>query len=435
MSIGEDSLLGVVSHEKTGRALFALLELSKALSSEIDLDSLLHVIVENASDVVDADRTSIFVYDPAKDRLANRVAQGLDGKVIELPMGSGIAGEVAQSRTLANIPDVYADRRFNPSFDQQTGYRTRSMICVPVVGSDGNLLGVIQSVNKKSGNHFDGRDETLMRAIASHIAVAFERARLTEVHVENQRLEQALRVANEIQMRMLPAPAATGPDGTFALEAFLRPAKDVGGDLYDYFWENRRLHFCIGDVSGKGVGAALVMAMTKTLFRAYAALRESPAEVLASMSGPLCEETDAAMFVTALCGTLDLTTGVVRVSNAGHDRPLLLPADGTEVRPVEVVSGLPLGIFPSFRYRTTELQLRRGDSLFMLTDGVTEANDRDEQLFGHDRTLAAVARNAARTPSEIVRSMVAAVDEFAGGGPQADDLTMMCIRYLGPPNV
>jgi serine phosphatase RsbU (regulator of sigma subunit) len=425
-----DAVDTLISNDRMARALYALLELSKALGSEVDLDALLSAIVENASAVIEADRTSIFVYDPIREILWSRVAQGLETSTIQLPLGTGIAGEVARTRSLVNLADVYDDPRFNPAVDQRTGYRTRSMICVPVMGRSGDLLGVIQSVNKTTAARFDERDESLMRAIASHVGVAFERARLTEVYLDKERMEQALRLASEIQMRMLPGQDTAPADPAVALRAQLRPAREVGGDLYDYFLDGRRLHFCIGDVSGKGIGAALVMAVTKTLFRANAAMQPDPGAVLSSMSNRLYEETDPWMFVTAFCATLDLDSGLLRYSGAGHDRPFVLSTDGG-IAPLDVRPGLALGVFPSFVYKVSEITLAPGESLFLYTDGVTEATSPDEQLLGLDAVVEGIRKAEKRTPDEVVNAILRTVDEFAGGGPQSDDITIMCVQYRG----
>lgn len=413
--------------DRRERALSALLELSKSLGSEIDLDALLEVIVEDASAVVDAERTSIFVYDAATERLWSRVAQGLDRRTLEIDLGSGIAGDVARTRTLTNIRDAYADPRFNPSFDRSTGFRTSSILCAPVTGSDGTLLGVIQSVNKKGSDSFDDMDESLMLAIASHAGAAFERARMTELNVQAERMAQALKLASDIQMRMLPARSAGSP-GLFDLQAELRPAKEVGGDLYDYFLDGEQLVFCIGDVSGKGAGAALIMAVTKTLFRANAVLIPDPAKVLAAMSSRLYEETDSSMFVTALCGRLDLATGALQFANAGHERAVVLPPAGDPAF-LESKPGLPLGVFPAFTYQSLETTVPPGHTLFFLTDGVTDATAADESMFGWDRVLATLKARADSSPAHLIERMLLAVDAFSGTPEPADDITMMSIRY------
>ena len=416
--------------EKAARALHALLDLSKALSSTVDIDDLLTVIVEKSSAVVEAERTSVFIYDPERDRLWSRIAQGVKNVTIELAMGSGIVGDVAKTRTAVNIADAYEDPRFNPETDRKTGFRTRAILCAPVVDK-GKLLGVVESINKIDGGTFDEQDESLMNALAAHAAVAIDRAQATEIQLENERFEQSLRVANEIQMRMLPNGKVQLPEtAPFAIHAHIRPAKQVGGDLYDFFWNDDRLHFCIGDVTGKGIGAALVMAMTKTLFRAHASFQNDPASLMSAVSARLYEETDPAMFVTAFCGFLDLRTGTLRYSNAGHDRPLIL-APGKASRPLESKSGLPLGVLAQFKYVQEEITLQPGEALFLYTDGVTEATNRGEELFSMERLRDVLEKRDSETPSRLVPAVLETVDHFAEHTPQADDITMLCIQYRG----
>ena len=353
--------------------LYALLELSKALSSEFNLDRLLAVIVEKASAVVEAESTRV---------------------VLEVPAG--------------------ADRNLTNS---------GTLLRAPIIDSRGNLLGIIESTNKKTKSSFDAHDESLMHAMAAHIAVAIERARLTDMHFD-------FRLASEIQMRMLPSGSISVPVGApFALHTFIRPAKHVGGDLYDFSWNDDRLFFCIGDVTGKGIGAALVMAMTKTLFRAHAALQSDPAQVLSAVNARLYEETDPAMFVTAFCGFLDLRDGRLRYSNAGHEPPLLRTR-GAALR-LQSKAGLPLGVMPSFAYVIEEKNLQAGDSLLLYTDGVTDASNRSEALFSAARLREVVERCTDSRPSSIVSDVAAAVDRFAEGAAQADDIAMLCVQYHG----
>jgi len=372
-----------VAAEKAARALYALLDLSKALSSENDLQKLLDIIVEKASAVVEAERTKIVLHDDA----------GSD-----------------QARTLTN---------------------TGALLSAPIVDSHGNLLGVIESVNKLSHQTFDAHDEKLMHALAAHVAVAIERARMTELHLDNQRYEQSLRLASEIQMRMLPSGTVNLPDDSpFAIHAFIRPARQIGGDLYDFFWNDESLYFCIGDVTGKGVGAALVMAMTKTLFRAYAVFQYDPARLLSAVNARLHEETDPSMFVTAFCGILKLADGKLLYSNAGHEPPLIMRSGGAPQR-LESKSGVPLGALRSFKYVVEKTVLQPGDTLFVYTDGVTEASNRNEEFFSIGRLKEVVERCGGAEPSYLVQEVVESVDRFAEGTPQADDIAMVCLQYRG----
>ena len=372
-----------VAAEKAARALYALLDLSKALSSEIDLQKLLDIIVEKASAVVEAERTKIVLYDDE---------------------------EALQPRAMTN---------------------TGVLLSAPVIDSHGKLLGVIESANKVENGRFDAHDEKLMHALAAHVAVAIERARMTELHLDNQRYEQSLRLASEIQMRMLPSGTVTLPDNSpFAIHAFIRPARQIGGDLYDFFWNDESLYFCIGDVTGKGVGAALVMAMTKTLFRAYAVFQYDPARLMSAVNARLNEETDPSMFVTAFCGFLNLADGKLLYSNAGHEPPLIMRAGGAPQRLVSK-SGVPLGALRSFKYVVEKTFLQPGDTLLVYTDGVTDASNRDEELFSIDRLKEVVGRCGGAEPSYLVQEVVEGVDQFAEGTSQADDIAMVCLQYRG----
>ena len=417
--------------DRTARSLLALLELSKALQSQFDLDALLGVIVENASAVVDAQRTSIFVYDSSRDVLWTRFAQGLGAERIEIPRGSGVAGDVARTLRVANIADAYTDPRFNPESDRRTGFRTHSVIAAPILDSSGRLLGVVQSVNKVSADRFDAQDESLMTAVASHAAVAMERATLTASRLENERLSEALKLAADIQMRMLPRGRITRAEGlSCELEASIRPAKLVGGDLYDYALSEERLYFCVGDVAGKGIGSALVMALTKTLFRANVPYFDDAAKLTEAVNVRLCEETGPTMFVTAFCGFLDMRDGTLRFCNAGHERPFLLRNDGS-VEVLESKPGIALGVIPKFTYPLQSTKLERGDAIFLYTDGVTEATDEAEKLFSIDRLRDILAMHGDKDARAVIESVTEAVDRFVEGAPQADDLTMLCLRYTG----
>ncbi len=400
--------------ERTSRALYALLDLSKALSSEVDLDSLLSVVEEKASAVVEAQRTRIFVYDEARNVLWSRAAQ----ETIELPASTGAVGDVALTRRAANIAFAKGD--------------PRSVLAAPILDSTGNLLGVVECADKITAERFDATDESLVLAVASHIAAAMERARFTAAHLEHERLAEGLKLASEIQMRMLPSiDVKLGDDSPFDIHAFIRPAKMVGGDLYDFSAGDRRLYFCIGDVSGKGIGAALIMALTKTLFRANEPYYADAAELTAAVNARLCEDTGPTMFVTAFCGYLEVADGTLRFCNAGHDRPFLLRSDGT-VELLESKPGIALGVIPKFSYPLQQMTLAPGDALFLYTDGVTEATNAQEELFTVERLREALRTVAGESALRVIAEVTNAIERFAQRAPQSDDLTMMCIRYRGP---
>ncbi len=410
------------------RNLSSLLEVSKAMAAAIDLDSLLAVIQSKATEVMEAERGSIFVHDEGTGTLWNRSSGGVAPGRVRVAVGTGIAGHVAKTGELLNVPDAYADPRFNPEFDRQTGFRTRSLLCAPLLGHGGTLLGVIQVLNKAGGGAFTRDDEALLEAFASHAALALDRARLVDAFVEKQRFEEGLRLAREIQMSMLPRGFPALLEAELAAE--VRPARSVGGDFYDFLVDGDRLWFLVGDVSGKGVAAALFMAVAKTLFRAGIPGEPSPRTVFSQVNRELCRDNDGAMFVTAFAGCLDLGTGAVATSNAGHHPPYRLGRDGAVTKAV-VPSGPPLGVSAGGEYPGGRLRLEPGEGLYLYTDGVTEAVNEQGEQFSASRLEACLRGASGAGAGDLVRGSLAALQEFVGASPAFDDIAVMALRYLG----
>ncbi|HXV83208.1 MAG TPA: GAF domain-containing SpoIIE family protein phosphatase [Candidatus Binatia bacterium] len=417
--------------QRQARNLNALLKVSKALATEIRLDTLLHVIVEEAAEVLDADRATLFLYDESRNELWSKTTQRLEIKEIRVPLGVGIAGTVAKTRTPINIRDTYADARFNPNFDKETGYRTRSILCMPLIGNADRLIGVIQVLNKKDQDVFNEADESLLAGLNAHITVALERARLIEAYVEKERMEETLKLAHEIQMSMVPKIFPPFPDrNEFDIFATLAPAKEVGGDLYDFFFIDKdHLCFAVGDVSGKGVPASLFMAVTKTLFKTTAGNGGTPGEILARLNTEICRDNDSCMFVTLFCGILDIRSGQVDYSNGGHNLPYYLRQDG--VSPLENAGGRALGLVEQSSYASGRMVLGPGEALLLYTDGVTEAMDLNETLYSDQRLERFLARNRGSSPRQITGDLVSDVRRFAGGAAQSDDITVLALLYFG----
>lgn len=244
-----------------------------------------------------------------------------------------------------------------------------------------------------------------------------------------ERIESELRIARAIQMGMIPKIFPPFPErDDLSLAARLVPAKEVGGDLYDFFIENEKLYFIIGDVSGKGIPASLVMAVTCRLFRLSALHHDKPEEIIASLNDSLADGNELGMFCTAFLGVLDLTTGLLRYCNAGHNAPLTIGADG-RVAPLPVVPNLPLGMFEHFPYEGQQLQLDKQMMLYLYTDGVSEAENTAKELFGDLRLEGLLRRNATLDPGDLIAATLAEVEHHANGAEQSDDITVMCIKY------
>jgi len=421
-----------IDNERQARNLKALLGVAKALASEIKLDNLLQVIVAKAAEVMDAERATLFLYDKPRNELWSKTTQKLEINEIRVALGVGIAGTVAKTRALINTGDAYADPRFDSTFDKQTGYRTRSILCLPLIGNGDSLVGVIQVLNKRDRETFDKIDESLLAGLSDHITVALERGRLIEAYIEKERLEEGLKLAHDIQMSMLPKTFPPFPERRdLDIFAAITPAKKVGGDFYDFFFlDENRLCFAIGDVSGKGVPAALFMAVVKTLFKAIAGRVQNPAEILSTVNREICRDNDSQMFTTLFCGILDTRTGEIRYSNGGHNPPYHLSRAG--VQQVPKTGGRVLGLLEETTYAGSRLVLGPGETLLLYTDGVTEALDPAEQFFSERRLESILTQINFASAREQIEHLTREITLFAAGAEQADDITTLAIRFLGP---
>ena len=254
---------------------------------------------------------------------------------------------------------------------------------------------------------------------------------LKETTAAKERIERELQIAHEIQMSMVPKIFPPFPDRSeFDLFAALVPAKEVGGDLYDFFFiDDDRLCFAVGDVSGKGVPASLFMAVTKTLVRATAGNGGTPAEILARLNTDICRDNESCMFVTFFCGILNIRTGQVDYSNGGHNLPYYLYRDG--VSPLENFGGRSLGLVERSPYASGQMVLRPGEALLLYTDGVTEAMNLSRTLYSDERLERFLGTNRSSTPRQIIGDLISDVRHFAGEAAQSDDITVLALHYFG----
>jgi len=257
-------------------------------------------------------------------------------------------------------------------------------------------------------------------------------AKVAAAAAERQRMESELGIARDIQMQILPRILPPlPPRERYDLEAVIEPAREVGGDFYDYFpVDENRLCFVIADVSGKGVPAALFMAVSMTLLKSAARGGLAPDRILSMVNDDLSRDNEANMFVTAICGILDTADGTLVYANAGHNPPLVVKGTG-EVAPVKTANGLALGVLEGAPYRCESLRLEAGDSILLYTDGVTEAMDAAEELFGDERLQRTLESAAGAPPDGMTAAVLSRVRDFAAGAPQSDDITILALRYHG----
>ena len=256
---------------------------------------------------------------------------------------------------------------------------------------------------------------------------------LKETTASKAAIENELKVAHDIQMSMLPKTFPPYPErDDIDIYGTLTPAKDVGGDLFDFYIRDEKLYFCIGDVSGKGVPASLVMAMTRSLFRNISANVAEPHRIVEALNKSLTDGNETNMFVTLFLGVLDLHTGCLAYCNAGHNAPLLI---GQDVKTMSCESNLPLGVTTDWTFVPQQMMLESGSMLFLFTDGLNEAENADCDQFGDERIASVAASIVAEgnsRPDTIVGRMSDAVHSFVGNAEQSDDLTMLSIKYQNP---
>ena len=255
---------------------------------------------------------------------------------------------------------------------------------------------------------------------------------LTETTATKERIESELKIAHDIQMNILPMKFPPYPERKeFDIRAFIEPAREVGGDFYDFFFiDEDHLCFVIGDVSGKGIPASLFMAMTKTLIKVIASREIAPGEILSKVNHELAQGNDSCMFVTIFCGILNTKTGEVLYANGGHNSPLIVPV-GREATFLNGRGGLVVGPIEESVYETETFSLQPGEALFLYTDGVTEAMNEKGDLFSDDRLKKEITRLQGKPMHETISAMIEEIASFSRGVPQSDDITMMMVQFKG----
>lgn len=403
-----------------------LLEVSREMGATVELEPLLKHIERAALKVLDCERATVFLLDRSADELYSTVATGT--QEIRFSAKRGIAGEAAQNRQIVNVPDAYADPRFNPDVDKSTGFRTRNLLTFAMTGYDGQVVGVLQVLNKRGGP-FTAADEELASALSSLTGVALQRQMLLNEYAEKQKLQRDLALAREIQQSLLPQenPRLDG----FDIAGWNKPADETGGDCYDFLELPRgRLGLLIADATGHGIGPALVVAELRALLRALAGTTDDLETVVGRTNELLAHDLDGGRFVTTFFGVLDGPSATLRYVSGGHG-PLLhyTHHDGRFER--LSATTVPLGIIPEIDTQPAPpIVLETGDMFILVTDGFFEwVNAQDEQ-FGTDRIFRLVRDNHSKNAAELIDILHTAVADFGRDTGQADDLTAIIIKRL-----
>lgn len=407
--------------------LNTLIDVARQLGGTLELEVLLAGIEQAARDLLGCERVSVLVYDRKTDELYSRLATG--GDDIRFSADRGIAGETARTGSTVMVPDAYADSRFNPDVDKSTGFRTRNILSLAMDGYDGQLIGVLQFLNKRRGS-FDARDERLAYTLGALAGVAIQRQLLLEESELRRKMERDLNIARTIQKGCLPVgnPEIDGYD----IFGWNQPADHTGGDFYDFIQlPGGKLGLLIADASGHGIGPALVVAECRALIRGLAATTDDLQRIIAETNSVLVEDLKDGRFVTACLAVLDTEGHTVRYISAGH-APSLRYVSAEDRFDELPASGLPLGVIAGRGWKApASFSLERGDLFVLITDGFHETRRLDREQFGVARMTDVIRKHRHEAAREIVRHLHRAVELFGQGTDQQDDLTVVVVKRTG----
>jgi sigma-B regulation protein RsbU (phosphoserine phosphatase) len=412
-------------------ALARLLEVALELGSAHDLDHILRIATAGVCEAVGCERASLFVYDEARQELYTRVVTELEIAEIRHGIDRGIVGWVARHRELQNVPDPRSDGRWDHTIDLRTGFYTRNILAAPVMlTADPRMLGVLQLLNKPEG--FCKFDEQLIRAFAAHVALALERRRLQDEARAGEEMRHALEMGRTIQSTFLPKALPQIPG--YEVASWWQPAEFVSGDYYDWLrLPDGRWGFVVGDVSGHGLAAALIMASVRAMVHVLAQTESAPVRFLKLLRESIASDLGDSRFISFLFLALNTRTHAVSVANGGHApayRYLARSREFLRLTATATPFGFPPVALPS---ASDPAPLEPGDMLVLGTDGLVEVRNSQDQMFGTERLLRLIREFAALPLAELVHRVSTAVREFHGRPLPPDDTTLVVIRRETAP--
>jgi serine phosphatase RsbU (regulator of sigma subunit)/FMN phosphatase YigB (HAD superfamily) len=435
-SVGElRSLIAELMRESAGtfigtRSLADEFELVRAVSEKVisspDIDEVLKSIIEGSTELMRAERGSIMILDDEARELRIRAAKGISQSRINrvrIKMGQSISGYVAQKGIPVVIDDIETDSLF--ARRNREGYLSRSAICVPMKVK-GKVIGVLNMSDRKGGDAFTEADLPLASLIANQAAIAIENARLFQHYLEAERIRRDLELAGDIQRDFLPdkPPETEGLD----IAAINLPSQHIGGDYYDFFeLPEGNLAVTIADVSGHGIGSALLMAALRTALHTHAYTTFDTAEVLHGLNSFLMEDKTNDSFVTMFMGVFSTKDRMFTYSNAGHDYPIWYIASENKFTRFESTS-LPLGVFSDIDFpEGPPVQLAPGDVLALFTDGLVDTGIEGGTPFGRKRIIEAIRKNLDASAQEILDAIIAFAHTYCSV-EACDDITLIVIK-------
>ena len=426
-------VLALAERRGAMKELSSIIEATKKLNSTLDLGELIHIILQIATRQTGAERGTVFLVDTARNEIWSLVGLGLEQQVIRLPADRGIAGWVAREGSAVRLENAYDDARFEPDIDRKLGFKTKQLMCLPIRNEAGDIIGVLQLLNKAEG--FTDEDEAFLDALSAHVALALEKAQLHRERVEKEKMERDLALAREIQAGLLPEapPAFAGIE----IAVSHRASQMVGGDYYDFLPVQvdgkEALLLVVADVEGKGAASALVMANVQATLHALAdhveTLEKLPATINHKLlMGARSSTTGGRMtkYLSMFLALVESGGRNLRYVNAGHVPPALIRVDGS-VEWLEA-GGMIVGLLPDVQFESGAVALAPGDLMVACTDGITEAMDSVGTEFSRQRMAEIVVGVRERGPEEIMRAVLAEVETHSRNGMYEDDRILMVMK-------
>jgi sigma-B regulation protein RsbU (phosphoserine phosphatase) len=408
---------------RQAQTLEVLNEISRDLTSILDLDALLERVGQLLRRIIDFQMFSVWLINESEKVLENRYAVRFGERFYpadKIPLDRGLVGVAMAERRLVHVPDVRKDARYymvNPE--------ARSEMAVPLIYK-GKVIGVLDVEHTRS-NYFNEDHERAMNTLSAQIAISIENAQLYQrVALQEQRLEQDLALAREVQLRLLPPVKPKHRQAEFA--ARFIPARSIGGDLYDFVpYDANRTAIVLGDVSGKATPAALYAALVSGIMRSEASQHLSPSALLEALNDSLQERKLDSQYVVMLYALWNDDNRTLQVANAGASQPLICRSGEVDTVHAE---GFPLGMFPNVKYEEFTLSTQPGDSLIFFSDGITDAENAAGDMFGDDRLKALVKKHHQKSASRIADAIFSEVSKFQNERERFDDETLVVLKVL-----
>jgi len=411
-----------LSHEK----LQFLIEAIEIISSSLEPEEVLENIMNQAGKLTDSEAASIFIVDESKKTLQLKVATNLTHeqvKEISTPIGKGIVGYVAATGKLVNLSNVQEDERFFNKVDKKTGLITKSCLTVPLV-VENKIVGATQVINKRNAECFTTEDEFVLTEFSRLASITLNKAWMHAELLDKKRMEADLDIACSIQQKLLPFKELKLANYTF--RGFYKPARNVGGDYFDYYQLSEdEVFFTVGDVTGKGAQASILMATVKSFLSASLDIKNDLIDIVYRLNNFFYHNSPPDIFITMFLGIINVKTGHLLYINAGHEPPLIFK-DSVFVE--ELTSNcIMLGAFNDMVFETSETYIKQGDVLFIYTDGVTEAKGNDEKMFGVPR-LKEVLKKCHNEMPEYLKNVPEEILNFVQENEQSDDITFLVVK-------